>query len=142
MRVFIITIVICICFNLATTSAQEVNINNVAGKWEYESPKKKSKVLYNFALDNNFTSTTERNEKEIVVKGTYEVDKKNELNRLKLNIPSETDQTKTIINIYFIKFLGTDTLKAQLTTDKAEKWLSENRKNTMTLIRKKDKAKE
>lgn len=142
MRVFIITIVICICFNLATTSAQELNINNVAGKWEYESPKKKSKVLYNFALDNNFTSTTERNEKEIVVKGTYEVDKKNELNRLKLNIPSETDQTKTIINIYFIKFLGTDTLKAQLTTDKAEKWLSENRKNTMTLIRKKDKAKE
>jgi uncharacterized protein (TIGR03066 family) len=142
MRVFIITTVICICFNLATTSAQEVNINNVAGKWEYESPKKKSKVLYNFALDNIFTSNTERNEKEIVVKGTYEVDKKNELNRLKLNIPSETDQTKTIINIYFIKFLGTDTLKAQLTTDKAEKWLTENRKNTMTLIRKKDKAKE
>ena len=142
MKVFIFTTVICIYFNLATVSAQEVNINTVAGKWEYESPKKKSKVLYNFELDNNFTSTTERNEKEIVVKGSYEFDKKNDLDRIKLSLPSETDQTTTIINIYFIKFLGTDTLKAQLTTNKAEKWHTENRKNTMTLIRKKDKPKE
>lgn len=142
MKVFIFTTVICICFSLAAANAQQVNINSVAGKWEYESPKKKSKVLYDFGLDNNFTSTTERNEKEIVVKGSYELDKKNELDRLKLNIPSEADQTKTIINVYFIKFLGTDTLKAQLTTNKAEKWHAENRKNTMTLIRKKEKPKE
>lgn len=133
---------ICICFNLATSFAQEVNINTLAGKWEYESPKKKSKVLYNFGLDNNFSSTTERSEKEIVVKGSYEFDKKNEIDRLKLSIPSETDQTKTIINTYFIKFSGLDTLKAQLVTNKDEHWRPENRKTTMTLIRKKEKPKE
>lgn len=44
----------------------------------------------------------------------YEFDKKNESDRLKLNIPSKTDQTITVINIYFIKFSGTGTLKAQL----------------------------
>lgn len=142
MRTFIFTIAICICFNLASSSAQEVNTTTLAGKWEYESPKKKSKALYNFELDQNVTSTTERNEKEIVRKGHYEFDKKNNLDRLKLSIPSEGDQTKTIVNIYFIKFFGADTLKAQLTTNKAKKWHPENRKNTMTLIRKRDKLKE
>lgn len=133
---------ICICFNLTTSFAQEVNIASLAGKWEYESPKKKSKVLYEFGLDNNFTSTTERKEKEIIVKGTYEIDKKNEIDRLKLSTFSEDSQTKTIISAYFIKFLSTDTLKVQMVTDKEEKWRPENRRNTMTFIRKKEKLKE
>ena len=140
MKIFILTTVFFL--NLAIAGAQEININTLAGKWEYESPKKKSKVLYNFGLDNNFISTTERNEKEITIKGSYEFDKKNELDRLKLNIPSETDPTKTIINIYFIKLIGTDTLKAQLVTNKDDRWYHQNRKNTMTLIRKKEKPKE
>lgn len=142
MKSFIITTAICICFNLGISSAQELNIANLAGKWAYESPKKKSKILYDFGLDNNFTTTTERHEKEIIVKGSYELDKKNKLDRLKMSMLSESSAAKTIINIYLVKFLGADTLKAQLVTSKDEKWHSENRKNTMTLIRKKEKPKE
>ena len=142
MKSIIFTAAICICFNLTTSSAQEVNITALAGKWEYESPKKKSKVLYDFALDNNFIATTERKEKEVIVKGTYQIDKKNELDRLKLSTPSESSQTITVLNVYLIKFSSIDTLKLQVVSEKEDKWHPENRKNTMTLIRKKEKLKE
>lgn len=142
MKTLIYVLFICICSNLATVSAQEVTYGALEGKWEYDSPKKKNKVLYNFDREKNFTSTTERKEKELVVKGSYQIDKKNEIDRLRLSILSEDSQAKTIINNYFIKFLGADSLKVQMVTDKQENWRPENRRNTMVFIRQKEKPKD
>ncbi|RZK36721.1 MAG: hypothetical protein EOO90_26805 [Pedobacter sp.] len=140
MKFLSIILILSMCFSNAKT--QEVNDKSLAGKWEYESPKKKTKVSYHFALDKNFTSTTEHKEKEVVTKGLYQIDKIGDIDRLKLSTPSAESQSKTIINTYFIKFLSADTLKVQMVTDKQDAWRSENRRNTMLFIRKKEKAKE
>ncbi|TCC87048.1 hypothetical protein EZ428_22890 [Pedobacter frigiditerrae] len=137
-----LSIMLVICLYWSNTKAQGVNYQSLAGKWEYDSPKKKNKVLYDFALDKNFTSTTEHKEKELVVKGTYQIDKINEIDRLKLSTLSAETQSKTIINNYFVKFLNIDTLKVQMVTDKQENWRPENRRNTMIFTRKKEKPKE
>lgn len=137
-----LSFILVICLYFSNTNAQEVNYKSLAGKWEYESPKKKTKVAYDFALDKNYTSTTEHKEKEVVTKGLYLIDKINGIDRLKLSSPSAEAQSKTIINNYFIKFLHADTLKVQMVTDKQEEWRSENRRNTMIFIRKKEKSKE
>ena len=138
----ILSFILVICLYFSNTKAQEITYQSLAGKWEYDSPKKKNKVLYDFALDKNFTSTTEHKEKELVVKGLYQLEKINQIDRLKLSMLSETTQSKTIINNYFIKFLNIDTLKVQMVTEKQLEWRSENRRNTMIFIRKKEKTKE
>ncbi|WP_316772116.1 hypothetical protein [Pedobacter frigiditerrae] len=138
----ILSFILVICLYFSNTKAQEITYKSLAGKWEYESPKKKTKVLYEFAIDKSFTSTTEHKEKELVLKGTYQIDKINEIDRLKLSTLSAETQSKTIINSYFIKFMNTDSLKVQIVTDKQEVWRSENRRNTMIFVRKKEKPKE
>jgi hypothetical protein len=138
----ILSFMLVICLYCSNTKAQEVNYKSLAGKWEYESPKKKTKTLYDFSLDKNFTSTTEHKEKELVIKGLYQIDKVNEIDRLRLSTLSAESQSKTIINNYFIKFLSIDSLKVQMVTDKQEVWRTENRRNTMIFIRKKEKSKE
>ncbi|RZJ19750.1 MAG: hypothetical protein EON51_16750 [Acinetobacter sp.] len=136
------SIILFLCISFFNANAQEVNDKSLAGKWEYESPKKKTKVSYDFAVDKNFTSTTEHKEKELVTKGLYQIDKVGDIDRLKLSTPSAESQSKTIINTYFIKFLSIDTLKVQTVTDKQDAWRSENRRNTMVFVRKKEKGKE
>ncbi len=135
-----LVLTICFYINIATAGAQEVTYEAMAGNWEYKSPRKKDKTTYNFALERNFVCTTERKEKELVTKGDFLIEKKNENDRLKLNSIAEATKTQTAY--YFVKFMGPDTLKAQMVSDKQTAWSDENRRNTMVFIRKKDKPKE
>ncbi len=142
MKTLSCVLIVCFYFNFATAGAQEVSYKSLAGKWEYSSPNKKNNLTYDLGLDKNYICTTEHKEKEIVVKGNYQIDKINNIDRLNLNTTAEGVQTKTIASYYFIKFLGPDSLKVQMVSDKQDHWRDENRRNTMTFIRKKEKLKE
>ncbi|RZL31127.1 MAG: hypothetical protein EOP00_35475 [Pedobacter sp.] len=137
---FFITLLL-ICVYISKTEAQEVKNQSIKGSWEYKSPKGKSKLVYKFDLDNKFTSTTERNEKEELITGSYEIDKKGEIDRLILSQTNKENGTQTHILYHLIKFVGPDTLKVQAVNEKQSTWLTERRKNTMTFIRKVEKPK-
>ncbi len=135
---FVLTI--CFYFNLATADAQQISYETLAGNWEYASPIRKDKITYNLGLDKKFLGKTERNEKEIIAKGDYQIEKKGALDRLRLNLLVEG--TKTHVNYYFVKFISADSLKVQPVNAKEAKWKEETQKNTMTFTRIKDKPKE
>jgi hypothetical protein len=126
---------------LTTANAQEVNYGLIMGTWEYKSPKGKSKLSYKFDVDKKFISLLERNETELKTQGSYELDKKGDLDRLKLT-PTEAGNSKHSQIIYhLIKAIGPDTVKLQLVNDKQTIWSGENRRNTMVFVRKKEKPK-
>lgn len=131
------------CFILVTnySVAQEISDDSFIGIWEYKSPKGKVKQVYQFLPDKVFSVTTEHGETETKVDGFYDTDKKGEFSRLKLNTTPAGDKTISHLKYYFIKFLGTDTVKLQLVTDRQERWRSENKKNTVLFIRQKEKPK-
>ncbi|MBB2147130.1 hypothetical protein GM921_16620 [Pedobacter sp. LMG 31464] len=126
----------------STANAQEISYQSVKGTWEYESPKKKSKLSYKFDVDNKFKSITERKGNEIQVDGTYEIYKNGNLDQLKLTSADKENSARTQILYHFIKFIGPDTLKMQRVNDKQTNWSRETRRNTMTFVRKKEKVKE
>jgi len=137
-----LSIALVMCLYFSSTKSQEVNYQSMMGSWTYKSPKGKTTLSYKFDVDNKFTSITEYDEKEVQVEGMYELDKKGDLDRLKLTLVDKADGTRTHILYHFIKFAGPDTLKIQIVNDKQTKWLTERRKNTMVFVRKKAKTKE
>jgi len=140
MKSFSTLLLIFLYFSIA--NAQEINYQSIKGTWEYESPKKKSKLSYKFDVDNKFTSITERKGNEVQVDGSYEIYKTGNLDQLKLTSTNKENSASTLILYHFIKFLGPDTLKIQHANDKQTNWSRETRRNTMTFIRKKEKVKE
>ena len=140
MKSFSTLLLIFLYFSIA--NAQEINYQSRKGTWEYESPKKKSKLSYKFDVDNKFTSITERKGNEAQVDGSYEIYKTGNLDQLKLTSTNKENSASTLILYHFIKFLGPDTLKIQHVNDKQTNWSRETRRNTMTFIRKKEKVKE
>lgn len=127
--------------SLSTVQAQEVTYDRIFGNWEYQSPKGKSKLSYDFTLEKKFVCIAEHKQTETKTEGDFSLDKKGENDRLILNTSVEGLKTKTHINYYFIRFSGPDTIKLQMVSDNQEEWRGENRKNTMTFIRKKEKPK-
>jgi hypothetical protein len=130
-----------ICIYAIGANAQEINLDSIRGTWNYESPKAKTKLSYKFDFENKFTSITERKETETQINGAYAFDKVSDLNRLIITSSSKEDGTRTHTLYYFIKFIGTDTLKLQPVNDKEINWLRETKKNTMVFVRKKEKVK-
>jgi hypothetical protein len=130
-----------ICIYTIGANAQEINLDSIRGTWNYESPKAKTKLSYKFDFENRFTSVTERKETETQINGAYAFDKVSDLNRLILTSASKEDGTRTHTLYYFIKFIGTDSLKLQPVNDKEINWLKETKKNTMVFVRKKEKLK-
>ena len=130
-----------ICIYAIGANAQEINLDSIRGTWNYESPKVKTKSSFKFDFENKFTSITERKETETQINGAYAFDKVSDLNRLIITNSSKEDGTRTHTLYYFIKFIGTDTLKLQPVNDKETNWLNETKKNTMIFVRKKEKVK-
>jgi len=137
-----LTVILFISLSFFKTAAQEVNSQFIKGIWEYKSANGKSKLSYKFDVDNKFTNTNERSEKEEQTIGSYELDKKGDIDRLKLIATSKEDGTRTNILYHFIEFSGPDTLKLQLVNDRQTNWLKETKKNTKIFIRKTEKPKE
>ena len=137
-----LTVILLICLSFFKTAAQELNSQFIKGTWVYKSANGKSKLSYKFDVDNKFTNTTERNEKEEQTIGTYELNKRGDIDRLKLISTSKEDGTRTNVLYHFIKFSGPDTLKLQQVNDRQTNWLKETKKNTRIFIRKTEKPKE
>ena len=128
-----LSLLFVICLSLLDTNAQEINYETIKGTWEYKSPKAKTKLTYKFDLENKFTGITERKGDEIQINGSYEFDKKDNLDRLILNTIDRENGTRTQILYRLIKSLRPDTLKIQQVNEKQAKWLPETKRNTMTL---------
>lgn len=141
MKFLSFTITVCFVLTLATASAQEISADSFLGKWDYKSPKGKMTCTYQFLLEKGFMFTTEHKGVETKINGVYDTDKKGEIDRLIVTTNTEGDKTRSQIQYYFIKFTNPDTVKLQIVTDKQEKWRPETKKNTLVLIKKKEKPK-
>lgn len=84
----------------------------------------------------------ERKGNESITEGTYEFDKKGDLDRLKLTPINKENNTHTLTIYHLIKPAGADTIKLQMVNDKQTTWFRETRRNTMIFVRKKEKPKE
>ena len=120
---------------------QNVNHESLKGEWEYKSPKGKSKLSYKFDVEQKFTSISEHKEKEVKTDGSYELDKRVDLDRLILTIGATGNSTRTQMSYHWIKFLSPDTIKLQNANDRQTSWVKETKRNTFIFIRKQEKIK-
>lgn len=135
-------IIVLAFFGMQTAKAQQINYESIAGVWDYSSANKKSKTSYEFTLEKTFKNIMERGEKEIKTEGDFKLDKKGEIDRLVLTSKIGETGPQVPTSYYFIRFSGKDTLIVQLANDRQSSWQPITRKNTMTFLRKKEKAKE
>lgn len=141
MRSIALITTFCFCFIAATAGAQKVNFDNLFGKWEYKSPKGRDQLTYEFTLDKRFIRTTTHRTTELKTEGDFSLDQKGEADRLILTVNDKDIKTRTQLTYYFIKLSGPDTLKLQMVSDRQDHWRPETKRNTMILVRKKEKEK-